>query len=257
MQHRKPPKYALAAALLAAVLFFASCGQNAASSSSPEEEMHAVGGSTRRDPVQSEELQFTQPQTGDLVAIMETSRGQVCFILYPKLAPLAVENFTTLAQLGYYNGTEFHRVIKDFIVQGGDSTGTGTGGESIWGHPFTVERSSSLHHYSGALGMATSKDGNQSQFFVVCTPQNYLTEEALETMRAAGISEEVVDAYRQAGGAPFLDNTSTVFGQVYSGMDVIDKIAATSTDEDARPKTAITVDSVSIEYYGGGAPPSP
>ncbi|MDL2327139.1 peptidylprolyl isomerase [Ruminococcaceae bacterium OttesenSCG-928-A11] len=234
---------------LAAALLFCGCTAGAASTSEPE----VVGGSTKRDAVRNSELQFVWPADDAVFATLETSRGDIRLVLYPDIAPLAVENFCTLALLGYYDGTEFHRVMADFVIQGGDATGTGTGGASIWGAVYDTERTDLLHHYSGALCAASvnGKSGtHNSQFYIVATPQDGISEASLEAMRAAGMRDEVVEAYRQAGGAPYLDHTDTVFGQVVEGMDIVDRIAALAVDEETqRPKNAVVIEKVTIENY--------
>lgn len=216
------------------------------------------GGSTTRDPVQSDELQFSLPAEDAVTAVLETSAGNIYVVLYPEYAPLAVENFCVLAESGYYNGTEFHRVVRDFVIQGGDGTGNGDSGYSVWGRPFATELTDRLHHYAGALCMAPDggrPDTNQSQFYVVAAPQDALDEEALGQLQAAGVREQVVDAYRQAGGAPYLDNRNTVFGQVYAGMDVVDQIARVAVDDNDRPKNPVLLLRVTI-HSGTGAVPS-
>lgn len=101
-------------------------------------------------------------------AVIKTSLGDITVQLYPKEAPKAVENFITHAKDGYYDGIVFHRVISNFMIQGGDPTATGRGGESIWGHSFEDEFSPDLHNFRGALSMANSgTDTNGSQFFIV------------------------------------------------------------------------------------------
>lgn len=101
-------------------------------------------------------------------AVMHTSMGDITLRLYPEVAPKTVENFVAHAKKGYYNGLLFHRVIKDFMIQGGDPTGTGGGGESIWGEKFEDECSSELHNFCGALSMANAgPNTNGSQFFIV------------------------------------------------------------------------------------------
>ena len=105
---------------------------------------------------------------GDTVAILKTNLGDIKFKLFPDEAPKTVENFTTHIKDGYYNGIIFHRVIKDFMIQGGDPTGTGMGGESIYGRPFEDECTPVLRNYRGALSMANAGPcTNGSQFFVV------------------------------------------------------------------------------------------
>lgn len=153
------------------------------------------------------------------VAIMETDYGTINLVLFEKQAPKAVENFVTHAKEGYYNGLTFHRVINDFMIQGGDPTGTGSGGESIWGKPFEDEFSYDLYNFRGALSMANSgKNTNGSQFFIVQAPQ---MDKELN-----GWPKLVEEKYHEVGGTPWLDQVHTVFGQVIQGMDVVDAIAA-------------------------------
>jgi peptidyl-prolyl cis-trans isomerase B (cyclophilin B) len=207
--------------------------------------------SSRPSPFKSDELQFTSPQNGDTIAIFDTSMGTFRAILFPALAPLAVENFVTLAKQGYYDGILFHRVVKDFVIQGGDPTATGGGGESIWGNPFADEFTDSLHNYTGALSMANSGENtNTSQFFIVDAPADSVSAALAGQMKTGGYRQEVIDAYRAVGGAPYLDGKHTVFGQIYSGMDVIDKIASVAVDEKTdRPKKDIVIESISIDTY--------
>lgn len=208
----------------------------------------------KRPEVQSEQLQFQQPADDAPVAVFTTSEGQFRAVLYPDEAPLAVYNFTQLANEGVYDGLTFHRVIPDFIIQSGDPTGSGTGGTTCWnGVMFPVELSYKLHHYSGALAMAHTGDDtttNASQFYVVQTPSDSLTSELEQQMKDAWIGEDVIKTYKDAGGAPYLDNLNTVFGQVYSGMETVDTIAAVA-DPGAkdRPTNEITLISVKITTY--------
>ena len=111
--------------------------------------------------------QLDKPQVGEQFAVMHTNHGDISIRLFPEVAPKAVENFLTHAQNGYYNGLIFHRVINDFMIQGGDPTGTGCGGESIWGENFEDEFDLSFRNYRGALSMANAGPGtNGSQFFI-------------------------------------------------------------------------------------------
>ncbi len=206
-----------------------------------------------RPAVESTVLQFS-PLAEDAVTVtFQTSEGDITAVLYPELAPMACENFLELAETGYYNDTLFHRIKENFVIQGGDASGTGLGGDSIWNHPFFSEITPSLQHYSGALCMAPADVGADSllsQFYIVASPAENLSEEALAELTAAGYSESVVDAYRQAGGLPYLDYTDTVFGQVVSGMDVVDRIAQASTNENDEPKEDIVLMQVLVKLPG-------
>ena len=111
--------------------------------------------------------QLDPPKAGEQVAVLDTSMGTIKIRLFPEEAPKTVENFTGLIEKGYYDGLTFHRVIDDFMIQGGDPNGDGTGGESIWGEPFEDEFSETLVNLRGSLAMANSgANTNGSQFFI-------------------------------------------------------------------------------------------
>jgi len=150
-----------------------------------------------------------QDKSGDdIVVIFETTSGNISLKMYPNVAPKAVENFTGLVQKGYYDGIIFHRVIKNFMIQGGDPTGTGRGGESIWGKSFEDEFSPyTIFEKAGLLAMANSgRNTNGSQFFITTV------------------------------ATPHLNGYHTIFGEVVEGMDVVRKIESTATSND-RPIT--------------------
>ena len=178
-------------------------------------------------------------------AVLKTNQGEIKIQLFPEQAPMTVENFIRLAQKGYYDGTIFHRVISDFMIQGGDTEGNGTGGESIWGHPFEDELSRELFNIRGALSMANSgPNTNGSQFFIVQNknmPKRYIKQ-----MEPAGYPKEIIHAYKQ-GGTPWLDGLHTVFGQVITGMDVVDKIAKSKKDKMDKPLEDITIESIQVQ----------
>ncbi|MBM6872372.1 peptidylprolyl isomerase [Lactobacillus crispatus] len=178
-------------------------------------------------------------------AVLKTNQGEIKIQLFPEQAPMTVENFIRLAQKGYYDGTIFHRVISDFMIQGGDPEGNGTGGESIWGHPFEDELSRELFNIRGALSMANSgPNTNGSQFFIVQNknmPKRYIKQ-----MEPAGYPKEIIHAYKQ-GGTPWLDGHHTVFGQVITGMDVVDKIAKSKKDKMDKPLEDITIESIQVQ----------
>lgn len=179
-------------------------------------------------------------------ATIKTNQGEIKVQLFPKQAPKTVENFTKLAEKGYYDGVIFHRVIPDFMIQGGDPTGTGRGGESIYGRAFEDEFSTELFNFNGALSMANAgPNTNGSQFFIVSAtrvPKNMLDE-----MKAVGYPQEVIDNYKENGGTPWLDHRHTVFGQVISGMDVVQKISKVARDQMDKPKDDVVMEKVTVE----------
>ncbi|HEM5490960.1 TPA: peptidylprolyl isomerase [Streptococcus suis] len=196
------------------------------------------------------------PQLSSVVAENEaavkikTTQGDITIKLFPEQAPLTVENFLTHAKNGYYNGTIFHRVIKDFMIQGGDPLGNGTGGESIWagkgttidaGYGFKDEISAFLYNIRGSLSMANAGAGtNGSQFFI-----NQNTTDMSSQLSSSKYPTKIVDAYKN-GGNPNLDGKHTVFGQVIEGMDIVDKIASVETDSSDKPKTDVKIESIEI-----------
>ena len=193
--------------------------------------------------------QLNKPVAGDMIATLKTNMGEIKIKLFPEYAPKAVENFTTHAKNGYYNGLIFHRVINDFMIQGGDPLGTGTGGQSIWGRAFEDEFTGELHNLRGALCMANAgPNTNGSQFFIVQAKE--CPEDLLDQMRSARedlFPTECIEAYEEIGGTPWLDFRHTVFGQVFEGMDVVDKIAAVETDANDKPLKNVVIESVKID----------
>ncbi len=158
-------------------------------------------------------LLFSQPVNAQdnkgskSMVVLETNQGKIEIKLMPDIAPKACENFTKLAEKGFYNGLIFHRVIKSFMIQGGDPTGTGRGGESIWGKAFEDEFSPQVKFdRKGLLAMANAgPNTNRSQFFITVK----------ET--------------------PWLNNRHTIFGEVTSGYEVVQKIENTQTGPDNKP----------------------
>ena len=231
------------ALLLASLLLLTGCS------------LDGRGGSTvqkiERPAVESQEVQFTHPAAGDTVAVFDTSAGTFRAVLFPDKAPQACENFIGLVQAGYYNGLTVSRVESGFVVEAGQ--GADGKGSTIWnGNRYPIEVSDSLHHYSGALCMGTDASGDcASIFYVVQTlpGDQSVTQELVDQMNSAGYRAEVVSAYQTAGGAPFLDYTDTVFGQVYEGMETVDTIGQTGVDEKQKPTEDITINSVTIETY--------
>ena len=206
------------------------------------------------DEPEPELLQLMEPEEGSTLATLKTSMGDITLRFFPDEAPLAVENFLTLAKNGYYDGVCFHNVIADCLIQSGDPTGTGTGGESSFlgedGRPVTFadEFSPSLFHLSGALSMANAgvPDSNGSQFFIVA--ECPVSAEELDRLASLGYPDKLIEAYRIYGGIPGFDYRYTVFGCVVEGMDVVQSIsrAYTAGATDGRPTEDIIIESIEI-----------
>ena len=195
--------------------------------------------------------QLAAPAKGDSVAIMTTNRGVIKIKLFPEQCPKTCENFTTHAKNGYYEGIIFHRVINNFMIQGGDPTGTGRGGESIWGSSFEDEFDIGLHNLRGALSMANAGPcTNGSQFFIVqagAVDGNLMGQ--MEMIGDKMFPADCIEDYKKVGGTPWLDFKHTVFGQVYEGMDVVDAIAATRVDMLDKPFEDVVIEKIEIETF--------
>lgn len=179
-------------------------------------------------------------------AIIKTNHGEVEVQLFEKEAPKTVKNFIKLAQKGYYDGVIFHRVIPDFMIQGGDPTGTGRGGESIYGHSFKDEFSEKLFNFNGALSMANAgPNTNGSQFFIVSN--EHVPANMIEQMKMVGYPQEVIDHYQKFGGTPWLDHRHTVFGQVTKGMEIVQEISKVDRDQMDKPKDDVVMETITIE----------
>jgi len=196
-------------------------------------------------------FQTKAPEKGDLVAVMHTNMGDIKIKLFPNEAPKTVKNFVELSKKDYYNGIIFHRIIKDFMIQGGDPTGTGMGGESIYGEKFEDEFDVSLHNVRGALSMANAGPGtNGSQFFIVQAsecPEGMLGQ--MKQLTDRGFPEETIADYEALGGTPWLDFKHSVFGQVFEGMNVVDDIANVRTGAGDRPLHDVVIEGIEIVEF--------
>ena len=275
------------AALLSvcAVMALAGCSSSSGSSTDGSEN----GGESQEDSGLSEEetqeyqayldnlasqgdtiTQLDPPAQGEEIAVMHTSMGDIKIKFFPEEAPKAVENFKTLAKEGYYDGITFHRVINDFMIQGGDPTGTGSGGESMYGEYFEDEFSPNLYNFRGALSMANAgPNTNGSQFFIVQAKtvtegywdyideivaeygtENVLYNSQTGNMVKVNYSDEARQIYNEIGGTPHLDYCHTVFGQVFEGMEVVDAIVSVAVDENDKPADDVIIESITFENYG-------
>lgn len=240
--------------LLTVVLFvslLAACGKTAEvdEKSTQQQEQSQEQGQKEKEANQEEETNM-YPQLSKEVAanealvVMNTNHGAIKIKLFPEQAPKTVENFLTHAENGYYDGIIFHRVIEDFMIQGGDPTGTGMGGESIFGDTFEDEFSMELFNLRGALSMANAGPGtNGSQFFIV---QNSSAPASAKQMKDGGWPEEIAEAYEANGGTPHLDQKHTVFGQVIEGMDTVDAIANVKKGAQDKPVEDVVIESIEI-----------
>ena len=199
--------------------------------------------------------QFKQPEQGDTVAeIVIRDYGSIYVRFFEDAAPKAVENFLTHAKEGYYDGVIFHRILKDFMIQGGDPTGTGMGGESIWEESFEDEFSEELQPYRGALCMANSGPGtNGSQFFLVQSGQTYddATLEQIVARYKVDFDAQSRKAYGEVGGTPWLYQMHTVFGQIYKGYEVLDAVANVEM-QDAQsgvPAKEVVIETIKVSEY--------
>ena len=269
-------------ALLAASCLFGAtaCSQSGGGTSSAGSTAAAGDGKTggNIDEVVLEE--------GDKIAVFEIEGyGTIKAKLYPDEVPMGVENFIKLADEGYYDGKTIHRVISDFMLQGGSLNGDGTGGEAaVNGGSFGIETNSSLRHFYGALCYANALGTNTTQFYIVnnktsqdlskidTEKQKKNADEydaAAEQMREVSedyanyyafqanylrtlaswvenASEEVRAKYSEVGGTPSLDGNYTVFGQVYDGFDVIDAISSAEVRTNANGEASEPVQTITI-----------
>jgi peptidyl-prolyl cis-trans isomerase B (cyclophilin B) len=225
-------------------------------------------------------LQLLPLVSGEELAVLHTDMGDIWLRFFPEESPIAVRNFVELAKSGYYNGVIFHRVIPDFMLQGGDPTGTGRGGESLYGEPFGPEFSLKVRHFRGALAMAHASSPQNpnpytmgSQFYIV---QNagFVSQQAAQFEEFRQNQQEIIDYdsdgtpvhisdvmpvaaidhYLEHGGTPNLDMVMnpwghTVFGHVIHGLDVADAIVAAPRDANDRPLDDVRINSVSFVVF--------
>lgn len=167
--------------------------------------------------------QLALPVKGEEIAVITTNFGVIKARLFDCDTPKTVENFKELAKKGFYDGLIFHRVINDFMIQGGDPKGVGVGGETFNGKPLVDEVSPAIKHLRGTLSMAKTSMPNSatSQFFIV---QNH-------------------------SGTSFLDGGYTAFGQAFEGLDIVDKIAKVRTNPSDKPLEDVKMESIKIVTY--------
>lgn len=153
-----------------------------------------------------------------IIVELKTNRGDIRIQLFPEVAPKTVENFTGLVKKGYYDGIIFHRVIKDFMIQGGDPTGSGRGGQSIWGKPFEDE----------------------------CDPQLRFSKKGILAMANAGPNTNGSQFFITTAKTPWLDGNHTIFGEVIEGYEVVEVIEDCKKGPGDRPIEDQKIESASV-----------
>ena len=222
-------------------------------------------------------LQLQPLVPGEELAILHTNMGDITLRFFPEEAPMAVENFTTHARNGFYDGVIFHRVIPNFMIQGGCPYGQGFGGQSIWGGTFETEISFNLRHFRGALAKAHAGPGTIGSQFYIVQNENISRDFLLEfeaTLRQLDMpigvfpdgtrlylgdvqSAQELEHFINYGGTPHLDwlfhqnpaAAHTVFGHVVDGMEVVDAIANAAAVS-SRPVEDVIINSISFVIYG-------
>ncbi len=207
--------------------------------------------------------EITKVKVKKEVAVIETKTGKIVINFYEKDAPKHVENFKKLAREGFYNGTTFHRVIANFMIQGGDpnSKDDNPNNDGQGGTGYTIPAEIKRLHKRGALAAARlgdqvnpQKASSGCQFYIVHNgPMSLDQIRSFEMqMRMSGkplfaFTQEQIDLYTTVGGTPHLDGDYTVYGEVIEGMNVVDQIAGVRVDQRSRPYENVTMDKIYLE----------
>ena len=214
-------------ALTMCMMFITGCGKEVVyegkTTASPNSSNTNQNGGITMNYDEAYDYQTKDPVKGETIAVIHTNYGDIKMRFLDKVAPLASENFITLAKDGKYDNTIFHRVISNFMIQGGDYTNfNGTGGESCFGYEFKNEVHQYISNIEGSVAMANrGPDTNGSQFYINQVDNKYL------------------------------DGGYTVFGWVYDGMDVVHSIASVQTGPNDRPVNDVKVESVEVMEFEG------
>lgn len=223
--------------------------------------------------------QLEMPEEGEEIAVITMETGEVIKLrFFPDEAPKAVYNFKVHALEGYYDGLTFHRVIENFMIQGGDPNGDGTGGESVWGEAFEDEFNDNLLNIDGSVSMANAgANTNGSQFFINATGgmstgwdyyqqiydqykenAEYFDAMGVNTVDMSKVTDAVKKLYEENGGNPNLDGYystggtgHTVFAQVFEGMENVYALSQVDTDSSDKPVEDMVIQSVEITTYEG------
>lgn len=275
-------KKIIISALLAVATLLTGCSDNNPTSQGGNDDMGSANTEFLGNTVE------VKPEAGDLIASFEIEGfGTIKAVLFPEAAPVGVENFQKLADSGYFKGLTIHRVVKDFMMQGGSLNGDGTGGDALVNDgSFGIETKQNARHFYGALCYANAQGQNSTQFYIVNNkePQDLGTfnldayrnavaqcKAYSAQYKAMGVtdavayydfqaqyyqntvdwienaSDEIVALYKEKGGTPSLDGNYTVFGQVYEGFDVIDAISAVNVQDNGGGEVSKPVQTITIK----------
>ncbi len=272
LKKMKNRRYAAIAAMLTMTIFsgmlFTACGESGTQGdTTPAAATDSVSNEATAPLEDAEILNFTPPVKGEKIAVISVrDYGDIKIKLFPEAAKAGVDNFVGLAEMNYYDELIFHRIIPNFMIQGGDPRGDGFGGSSLWGDKFDGGVPEGLYHFSGAVAYANSggPTTNGSQFYIVNSPEKFIysgsyydedgniqyVENFFEQI-GYNYPANVQEMYREKGGTPHLDGGYTVFGQVFEGMDIVRSISGVETDDNEKPLTQVVMDSVRIVEYEG------
>lgn len=273
------------AALLTASLLLSGCGSDVTAAKNVIGSEGVVSSDSLKPLKQADKeklgYQLELPEKGEEICILDTNYGEIRMRFFPEAAPKAVYNFKSLVLSGYYDGITFHRVIDNFMIQGGDPNGNGTGGTSIWEKEFEDEFHTNLVNISGSVSCANhGANTNGSQFFINAgTPgeiqwdmyEQYYSyykeyekkgmEEQFTAMNGPvlnmdKVSDEYKKFYEENGGNFHLDGAystagtgHTVFAQVYEGLDIVHDIMEVETDDNDKPLSDVVILSAKIVEY--------
>lgn len=203
-----------------------------------------------------EVLNFQAPAADEEVAVITIKDyGDVKIRLFPDECPKGVENFKTLIQNGYYDELIFHRVVDNFVIQGGDPTGSGSGGDDCWkSGGFEQTISPKLRHFVGAVAYAVAAQDklNNSQFYIVTGEQ--INEDYIRNMEqnyGKAFTPAVKNLYYIYGGQPFLDDGYEVFGQVFDGLEYCLDVQKVPVNGSSKPLSSVVIEKAQIVKYDG------
>ncbi len=196
--------------------------------------------------------QLSQPNENEEIAVITTTEGVIKMRLFPEYAPNAVNNFKTLANEGYYNDSFVFFIEQNVAFMAGTKDREGQQATTIFeeNKPFENELTDALWHFTGAVSaMSTTKGKSDSRFFITANAK--VSDATLDSMIEVGYPQKLVDKYKQIGGVPGLDKNYTIFGQIYEGLDIIDKIMSSPADENGVPSPDVKIQNIEITTHKG------